>query len=404
MRVLALTNLYPNPYQPNRATFNRQQLRLLATQRPVAVISPIAWTEEWAARWKGVGSLPRDRRVTCDGITVDHPRYFYPPKVLRSWYGHFFRRSVRSTFERALTEFRPDLVFAPWAYPDGWAAVQLGHRAGLPVVIKVHGSDILRLALHPRRSRGTVEALRGADAVVAVSHDLKERVVALGADPSRVRVVYDGIDSQLFHPGPRDAARARLAEELDLQGPVVLFIGNLLPVKGLDVLIESFARPPLQGVDFTCLLIGQGPLRSRLEDQITRRGLQGRVKLLGPRPHDQLPDWYRAADLFVLPSYSEGVPVVLLEAVACGTPFVASRVGGIPEIAHLGASRLVPAGDAAALAEAIRAGLADGLGPTSEPREAVRSHADAVSEMVELFEQVLAPRRQTVPVSVSRSS
>jgi glycosyltransferase involved in cell wall biosynthesis len=228
--------------------------------------------------------------------------------------------------------------------------------------------------------------------------------VALGAESSRVRVVYDGIDSQLFHPGPRDAARARLAKELDFQAPVVLFIGNLLPVKGLDVLIESFARPPLQGVDFTCLLIGQGPLRSRLEDQITRRGLQGRVKLLGPRPHDQLPDWYRAADLFVLPSYSEGVPVVLLEAIACGTPFVASRVGGIPEIAHLGASRLVPAGDAAALAEAIGAGLADGLGPTSEPREAVRSHADAVSEMVELFEQVLAPRRQTVPVSVSRSS
>jgi glycosyltransferase involved in cell wall biosynthesis len=402
MRVLALTNLYPNPFQPNRATFNRQQLRLLATRHSVAVISPIAWTEEWAARRKGAGSLPRDRRVTCDGITVDHPRYLYPPKVLRSCYGRFFRRSVRSTFERALSEFRPDLVFAPWAYPDGWAAVQLGHRAGLPVVIKVHGSDILRLALHPRRSRGTIEALRGADAVVAVSHDLKERVVAMGADPRRVQVVYDGIDSQLFHPGARDVARARLAEELDLQGPVALFIGNLLPVKGLDVLIEAFGRLARQGVEFTGILIGQGPLRSRLENQVLRLGLQGRVKLLGPRPHDQLPDWYRAADLFVLPSHSEGVPVVLLEAAACGTPFVASRVGGIPEIAHLGASRLVPAGDAAALAEAIRAGLAE-RPPPRQIHDPARSHSEAVSEMVDLFEEVLAAFRRTAPVCIAQS-
>ena len=274
LRILTLTNLYPNPFHPERATFNRQKLRLLATRHPVAIISPILWTEELAARWTGGRRLPRDRRVTCDGITVNHPCYVYPPKVLRGWYGHCFRESVRPAFRRALAEFRPDLIFAPWAYPDGWAAVQLGHRAGLPVVIKVHGSDILRLSLHPKRERGTVEALRQADGIVAVSRDLKERVVALGVDPGRVRVVYDGIDTERFHPGPREAARARLTRELDLQGPVVLTIGNLVPVKGLEVLIEAFGRLAGQGVDFTGLLIGRGPLRSRLEDQVARRGLR----------------------------------------------------------------------------------------------------------------------------------
>jgi glycosyltransferase involved in cell wall biosynthesis len=392
MRILTLTNLYPTPLHPTRATFNRQKLRLLATRHPVAVIAPILWTDEWVARWKGGASLPRGRRVMCDGITVDHPRYLYPPKVLRGWYGHCFRESVRPAFRRALAEFRPDLVFAPWAYPDGWAAVRLGHRAGLPVVIKVHGSDILGLARYPRRSRGTVEALRQADGIVAVGQDLKERVVALGADPGRVRVIYDGIDAELFHPGPRDAARARLAKELELRGPVVLYVGNLVPVKGLEVLIDAFARLAGQGAAFTGLLIGQGPLWSRLEDQVARRELRDRVKLLGPWPHNRLPDWYRAADLFVLPSYSEGVPVVLLEAAACGTPFVASRVGGIPEVAHLVASRLVPTGDAAALAAAIRAGLAGHLGPPTRERDAVRGHAEAVSDLIDLFEQVLAGR------------
>jgi glycosyltransferase involved in cell wall biosynthesis len=395
MRILTLTNLYPNPFHPTRATFNRQKIRLLATRLPVAVIAPILWTEEWAARRRGNPPLPHGRRVTCDGITVDHPRYLYPPKVLRGWYGHCFRESVRPAFRRALAEFRPDLVFAPWPYPDGWAAVRLGHRAGLPVVIKVHGSDILELSRYPRRSRGTVEALRQADGIVAVSQDLEERVVALGADPDRVRVIYDGIDAELFHPGPRDAARARLARELDLRGPVILYVGNLVPVKGLEVLIDAFARLAGQGVDFTGLLIGQGPLRSRLEDRVARLGLRDRVKLLGPRPHDRLPDWYRAADLFVLPSYSEGVPVVLLEAVACGTPFVASRVGGIPEIAHLGPSRLVPTGDAAALAQAIRDGLADPIGPTRRDREAVRGHGEAVSELEDFFERVLVTRVAT---------
>jgi glycosyltransferase involved in cell wall biosynthesis len=395
MRILTLTNLYPNPFHPTRATFNRQKMRLLAARLPVAVIAPILWTEEWAARRRGNPPLPHGRRVTCDGITVDHPRYLYPPKVLRGWYGHCFRESVRPAFRRALAEFRPDLIFAPWAYPDGWAAVQLGHRAGLPVVIKVHGSDILGLSRYPRRSRGTIEALRQSDGIVAVSRDLEERVVALGADPDRVRVIYDGIDGELFHPGPRDGARARLARELDLRGPVILYVGNLVPVKGLEVLIDAFARLAGQGGDFTGLLIGQGPLQARLEDQVARLGLRDRVKLLGPRPHDRLPDWYRAADLFVLPSYSEGVPVVLLEAVACGTPFVASRVGGIPEIAHLGPSRLVPAGDAAALALAIRDGLADPIGPTRRNREAVRDHDEAVSELEDFFERVLVARVAT---------
>src|SRR4051812_30635394 len=121
MRVLVLTNLYPNPYQPHRAPFNRQQLAALAGRHELAVIAPIAWTDELALSRRGAERLlPAHRRVTCAGMTVDHPRYWFPPKVLRGWYGHFFRKSVRAGFQRALDEFRPDVVYAAWAYPDGW--------------------------------------------------------------------------------------------------------------------------------------------------------------------------------------------------------------------------------------------------------------------------------------------
>ncbi|HEX4588917.1 MAG TPA: glycosyltransferase [Gemmataceae bacterium] len=391
MRILVLTNLYPNPFQPNRATFNRQQFRELAASHSVAVISPIAWTDELAARRKGCAALPHDRRVLCDGISVEHPRYLYPPKMLRNWYGHFFQRSVRAAFERACTAFRPDMVLAPWAYPDGWAAVRLGRQAGLPVVIKVHGCDILcggaGLDRYPGRRRRTADALRQADAVIAVSRHLAGKVVELGVSPGRVDVVYDGIDPTVFHPGPTPDPRPRLGVDPDL--PLVLFIGNLVPVKGVEILLDACGRLAQRGLKFTAGLIGEGPLRAALERQVNRLGLEGQVKLLGPLPQRQLGDWYRAASVFVLPSYSEGVPCVLLEAAACGTPFVATQVGGIPEIAHLGPSRLVTPGDAEGLALAIADRITGSVGRKTARPESARSHGEAAAELAGLFEQVI---------------
>src|SRR4051812_25047798 len=169
MRILAITNLYPNPLQPHRGTFNRQQFRALAERHDVRVIAPVAWTDERTACKQGGGGMPDDRRASCDGLHVEHPRYWYTPRVLRSRYGHFFRHSVKAAFDRALTEFRPHLVLAAWAYPDGWAAVELGRRVGLPVVVKVHGSDILTLPKTPGRGVRTAETMRRADGIVAVS-------------------------------------------------------------------------------------------------------------------------------------------------------------------------------------------------------------------------------------------
>ena len=385
MRILAITNLYPNPLQPHRGTFNRQQFRALAGRHDVRVSAPIAWTDERAARRKG-GAMPEGRRVSCDGLDVEHPRYWYTPRVLRSRYGHFFLRSIKAWFDRALEEFRPDLVLAAWAYPDGWAAVELGHRARLPVVDKVHGSDILTLPQTPGRGARTAEAMRRADGVVAVSRDLAEKVAQMGADARHVRVVYDGIDAGKFHPGTKDEARRRLS--LPDGEPVVLFVGNLVPVKGVDVLVDACAKLLGAGTRARCFIIGQGPLDEQLRRQIARLGLTDHVALVGPVLHANLPDWFRAADVFVLPSHSEGVPCVLLEAAACGTRYVASRVGGIPEIAHLNEGRMVPPGDADALAGAIAHVLS-----LKEPRQSPafnRTHEDAAVEIAAFCEEVLA--------------
>lgn len=394
MRVLALTNLYPNPWQPQRATFNRLQFRVLAENHcPVRVIAPIAWPDELQARRSGKPALPPGRRVELDGLTVDHPRVFHTPGMLRGWYGRFFYWSVRSAFRRVVREFEPTIVYAPWVYPDGWAAIQLAREAGLPVVLKAHGSDVLLLDQHPSRQAGTVEALRSADGIIAVSQNLADRMIDLGADPERVRVVYNGLDKTLFCPGSKSEARKALG--IKGTSPQLLFVGNLAPVKGIDVLLKACGRLKEQDQDFRLHIVGEGPLRQSLSSISQTLGIADRVEWHGSVPQAQLPQWYRAADLLVLPSRSEGVPNVLLEASGCNTPWVATRVGGIPEIEHLGVNRIVAAESFDELASAIEAML----DVTSTGGESPHSPEEAVLEMWEFLAEVEAGCR--VPEAVN---
>jgi glycosyltransferase involved in cell wall biosynthesis len=384
MRILAITNLYPNPWQPNRATFNRHQFRILNEKHSVRVIAPIAWTEERKARRQSGSLLGADRRVTLDGITVDHPRYWFPPKIGRRWYGHFFEHSVKRTFQAAVREFKPDLVFAPWAYPDWWAAVRLGHAAGVPVVLQCHGSDILLVDQFPSRRKRTVDAVTGADGVVAVSHNLAQRLERLGVKADRLRVIHDGVDLDVFSPGSKEESRRKIGWQGDR--PIGIFVGNLVPVKAVDVLLRAWAELNSHGAAPDLVVLGEGPLRTELEARAKRLGLGQRVTFRGSVPHAELPLWYRSADVLVLPSLSEGVPNVLLEASACGTPWIATRVGGISEIAHLGTSTLVEPNSPRALAQAIRMRLASATEAEVIPQKARET---AVAELIEFLDERL---------------
>ena len=396
MRILALTNLYPNPQQPHRAAYNRQHFREFAAEHDVRVIAPIAWTDELAGWRSAKPRLPRDRRANMDGLPVDYPRYLFTPKVLRNWYGSFYLRSVRGAFDRAVEEFRPDIVFSSWAYPDGWAATALGHAAGIPVIVNVVGSDVLLIGGGQRQK--LAETVRAADGIVAASEDLATRVIALGADPTAVRAVHNGVNVGLFRPGDRAEARRRLG--LSDTAPVLLFVGNLVPVKGVDILVEAIARLVRGGTDLRCYLVGRGRQEQAFRRHVAANGLDEHVRFVGAVPHERLPDWFRAADVFVLPSRSEGVPNVLLEAFACGTPCVATRVGGIPEVASSGTAELVESEDSSALAAAIqRVITAHSQGaPTAA---AVRSHSDAAAEILQFVRIIINRYRGQAPQEVS---
>jgi peptidoglycan/xylan/chitin deacetylase (PgdA/CDA1 family)/glycosyltransferase involved in cell wall biosynthesis len=383
MRLLLITNVFPNPYEPNRGIFNLHMARALARDHEVQVISPISWVDEWRGRLQPNRQMNRDRSEIRDRIRIHYPRFYYPPKVLRTWYGRFLWMSVEATVRGVLQEFRPDAVLGYWVHPDGEVAVRVARMLGVPAVVMSGGSGVLLLAQNARRRRCIADVLQSADAVVAVSENLRNKITGFGVPADRVHVVPRGVDGDIFSPGNRLEARRRL--KIPEQDRMILWVGRMVPVKGLDVLMEACDPLRRQGLKFKVYLVGEGPLRKELESDCRTRGLTDTVKFVGPVLHDQLPDWYRAADLTVLPSRSEGIPNALRESLACGTRFVASRVGGIPEIAHEPANRLVPPGDGAALADALYQELAC---PASVELPSSPTWAASANELVGLLQDL----------------
>ncbi|MEW5983885.1 MAG: glycosyltransferase [Acidobacteriota bacterium] len=386
MRILFVTNNFPNPQEPTRGMFNAQTSRALARTHEVVVVAPTSWRDAWRSR----GRRPAVPRLEYrEGAEVHHPLYWYPPGIFRAAYEWCFWQSVRRTVRTLLLRFRPEVVLGFWIHPDGGTAVRIARDCNVPGVVMAGGSDVLVLGRNPIRRRVIAGVLRRADAVVSVSHHLKGAIEALGVPGGRVHVVDNGVDPGLFFPADRAMARRRL--NLDGSAPMFLWVGRMVPVKGLDVLLDGFATA-VSGLPSPRLcLAGDGPLRDALARRVVGLGIADRVRFIGNVANNELPDWYRAADVTVLPSWSEGSPNVLLESIACGTPFMASAVGGVPEIADADLDVLVPPGDVNAWAAAIRRRASS----TTEPGPArLRSTWDQQAQRLEsVFQLALAARR-----------
>lgn len=279
--------------------------------------------------------------------------YFSLPGVGRNSNGWWLSRALRSRMRPS----RPDAILAYRAYPEGYAAVLAGRKLNVPAVISVRGSDLKALPAAGAIRRKTETALREAAAVLAVSQDLAHCALALGARPDRIHLVRNGVDREVFHPEEKAAARTALNFPADAR--LVLFVGNLLPVKGVSSLVEAIATLRRQGAgNLQLAIVGDGNLEPLLREQAGAVGLGTSVHFLGQRRPAEIARWMNAADLLCLPSESEGLPNVALEAFSCGCPVVGTSVGGTPELVVPGCGLLVPARDAAKLAQTIAAALA----------------------------------------------
>ncbi len=357
VKLLVLSSLYPSSARPRHGIFIENRIRHLVRHEnvDVRVVSPVPWfpvDARWAGSYAEFARVPRSE--SRHGIEVSYPRFALLPKVGMTLAPLLMAAAMAPVLRRIIAAgFDFDVLDAYYLYPDGVAATRLARSLGRPAVITALGSDVNRIPRHALPRRMILRAAADAAGLTTVSAALKERLVALGADGARIRVVEHGVDREIFRP-PAD--RHALRRELGLSRPTLLSVGNLVPLKGHDIAIGSLPLMP----DAELLVAGDGPERAALQALAERLGVSARVRFLGLVAHEALPRYYGAADALVLASSQEGMANVLIESLACGTPVLATAVGGTPEVVCApAAGRLLEERSPEALARAARALFAD---------------------------------------------
>lgn len=390
MRILFYSSTFPHGTARVAGTFNLELCRALAIEHDVRIVAPRSFVDSSRSRGSRVERDAANHWVTeSTGLTVTYPTYFYTPGFARHRYGDWQWLSVGRHLRAVVKEFQPEAVVSYWAHPDGEVGLRIAQAAKIPSVVIVGGSDVLLLPRDQRRRPKIERVLRESSAVMTVCDGLRQSVVDLGADAKQVVTIYQGVDDELFHPGSQADARQALSLPSDRR--LLLWVGRMVDVKGLDTLIESFDLAQQRVPKLQLLLVGDGPERDSVLRDVNRRGLNDYVRFVGSKSHSELPNWYRAADLVVLSSWSEGLPNVLREAVSCGRPFVSTDVGSVRELADpKGGSpfaELVPVGDVVAMEHAIERTLRPEYFAAAQlfPR---RSWRDTAHELVGLLQRL----------------
>lgn len=388
MKVCFVTTAFPRWLGDGQAVFVWEAVRAVSRQGiqvcVVAMHSPSTSTREY-----------------MEGIKVVRPRYWWPEhaEILRkegaaglpvTWSRYPVARLQILPFALVHTVAAMrcaracDLIHAEWTLSA--AASVLGswaHRR--PVLATVQGSDIFQVAQHPLGAWFTRATLLRCNQITALSHALKKETAAIGIPESRIKVIPNGVDTKRFVP-PAHGAREKL----------VLYVGTFIERKGLAHLLAAMPDIFRAFPDHRLLLVGEGPEESSLRQLSERLGIADRVSFLDFQPQERVRDWMQRAQLFVLPSLEEGMGVVLLEALACGTPVVASQIDGIQDVVTPEVGILVPPADAQALSTAVQNILCD-PGRWQEMSRCARERAVSqydwervACQFIELYQSILA--------------
>jgi glycosyltransferase involved in cell wall biosynthesis len=356
VKTLLFSTLYPSSARPLHGVFVETRLRELLARGGVStkVVAPVPWfpsADKRHGKYAAMAATPA--RETHNGMDVLHPRYVVVPKISMNITPFTLALSARSALRQVQREgFDFDVIDAHYYYPDGVAAALLGAWFKTPVVITARGTDV-NLIPEYRIPRTLIRwAASQAQASIGVSAALVERMRSLGMAAERLHVMRNGVDTQRFHIQPQAAARQALG--IAAAGPLLLTVGNLHEHKGQRLAVQALALVRQQHPQAQLLVVGAGPDRDHLVREAAGLGLADAVRLVGAVPNTELAAWYSAADVLILASSREGWPNVLLEAMACGTPVVATSVGGVPEIVQKPlVGRVVAERTAAALATAV---------------------------------------------------
>ena len=396
-RLIVFSSLFPNAVQPTAGLFIRERMFRVGKQLPLVVVSPKPW-------FPGQGLIrlfrphyrPMPARMEIQsGFEVHFPRFLAIPGLFRGLDSLFMALASYSTLRR-LKARGHNLIDAHFAYPDGHAATKLGRWLDLPVTVTLRGTEMPQSrnpALVPRLR----EVFRDANKIITVSDSLRRLALSLGLSEDRGQVVGNGVDADKFAPVPRQEARTRY--HLPVNAKVLITVGGLVERKGFHRVIACLPELLKTHPDLHYLVVGgpcpEGDMSQVLKDQVAALGLGDRVHFLGSIPPDDLKWPLSASDVFILSTRNEGWANVILEAMACGLPVVATDVGGNAEVvSRPDLGEIVPFDDQAALAEALERSLSKCWDAT-----AIRAYAEdnswdsRVAVLTGLFGQLVAASR-----------
>ena len=324
--LLVISNNFPN--RDNTFVgdvFVKEQIKYLRHYFDnVYVVSPVAY------------GMERLRKTKHFDYQIDNVRVFFPKYINNPLFWYYGRslwvdleaRAIMSLIEKEDLHF--DLIHAHFTWPSGAVAVALKQKYSIPVVITEHTSNTFTKAIETQDKVFT-DTWSKADKIVRVKQGDVSAFSRVSIPLQNVIPIPNGYDSKKFHPTDTQSCRETL--HLPLDKKLILNVGNLYgEVKGHKYLIEAISHVVTKRKDILCVIIGAGKLRTALERQIRSLRLEDYILLAGGKPHDEIPLWMNACDLFVLPSLNEGNPTVMFEALGCGKPFVGTKVGGVPEV------------------------------------------------------------------------
>ena len=389
LKVLSFTTVYPRPDNARLGIFVRARLLRLAALADVAVVAPVALIEYGSPtrRWADLSRVPR--RCLDETIRVEHPRWVYPPLIgwAHSWWLAKFSMSSFGSLRR---EFPFQVIDAHFGHPEASAALRLARRFGVPFTVTLRGNETFH-AQDPRKRQRMEKAFRAAARVIAVSEPLRDFAIELGVDPKRAVVIPNGIDSAVFHPRDRAAERQRLGmADSEIH---ILSAGYLIERKGHHRIVEILAGLQGHGRPVRLWIVGdpgsEGDFAAEIRRRVSQCGVQSNVTFVPAVPAAELACYMSACDLFCLATSREGWPNVVNEALACGTPVVATNVGGVP--AMIPDSRfglIVPPGDSAALGDALARALSTEWDRDAIARQGLSRSWEQVAK--EVYEQLRA--------------
>jgi len=391
-KILSLSTVFPRPDEPLFGLFVARRLEAMAELAPVQAVVPVPWIETSGARWR----LPRlgvKSPVTRGRLGVHYRRWLYPPG-LGVFHPAWLAAQTRGFLRRLRRQFPFDVIDAHFGFPEGAAAFRLARRLGVPYMVTLRGNELIH-AKHPARSAQMAEAFRHAAAVIAVSGQLRELAVRLGASAARCFVIGNGVDTGVFYPRPREEARRRLG--MDPSRLHILSAGWLVLEKGHHRIARLLPRLHAAGVPADLWVLGNPGRGEDARGELARLAqlhrVEDHVHVLPAVEPSELAEFMSACDVFCLASMREGWPNVVQEALACGAPVVATQVGAVPDLvtgSSLGA--IVPPGDDESLFEALRKALETRFDRGHISRAgASRSWRQVAAEVLDVIETTVMP-------------